>query len=117
MRKVIVIGAGISGLTSAILLQKDGYDVTIYEKNPYAGGFLTTWKRKNQLIDGCLHWMIGTKDGTKINELWKLVGGLNNTNIVKLKYFYTTEYEGHIFHIGRSVEEFKEELLKYSDND
>ena len=117
MKKVIVIGAGISGLTSAILLKKDGYDVTIYEKNPYAGGFLTTWKRKNQIIDGCLHWMIGTKDGTKINELWKLVGGLNNTEIVKLKYFYTTEYEGNIFHIGRSVEEFRSELLKYSEND
>ena len=72
MKRVIVIGAGISGLTSAILLKKDGYDVTIYEKNPYAGGFLTTWKRKNQTIDGCLHWMIGTKDGTKINELWNM---------------------------------------------
>ena len=117
MRKVIVIGAGISGLTSAILLKKDGYDVEIYEKNPYAGGFLTTWKRKNQIIDGCLHWMIGTKDGTKINELWKQVGGLNNTKIVKLKYFYTTEYEDNIFHIGRDVEEFREELLKYSLND
>ena len=117
MKKVIVIGAGISGLASAILLKKENYDVTIYEKNPYAGGFLTCWKRKNQLIDGCLHWMIGTKDGTKINELWKEVGGLNNTKIVKLKYFYSVEYEGNIFHIGRSVEEFREELLKYSVND
>lgn len=117
MKKIIVIGAGISGLTSAILLQKDGYQVTIYEKNPYAGGFLTTWKRKNQIIDGCLHWMIGTKDGTKINQLWKEVGGLNNTPIIKLNYFYTLEYEGSIFHVSRNINEFKNELLKYSQND
>ena len=37
-KKVIVIGAGVAGLTSAIRLQKDGYQVEIYEKNSIPGG-------------------------------------------------------------------------------
>ena len=37
-KKVIVIGAGVSGLASAIRLQHLGYDVEIYEKNARAGG-------------------------------------------------------------------------------
>ena len=37
-KKVIVIGAGPGGLTSAMLLQNKGYDVVIYEKKPYIGG-------------------------------------------------------------------------------
>lgn len=55
MKKVIIIGAGLAGLSSGIYLKKEGYDVTIYEKNNYAGGFVTTWIRKNAIIDGCMH--------------------------------------------------------------
>lgn len=31
--KIIVVGAGIAGLTSAYLLRKAGHDVTVLEKN------------------------------------------------------------------------------------
>ena len=37
-KKVIVIGAGMGGLSSAIRLQNKGYDVEIYEKNDQSGG-------------------------------------------------------------------------------
>ncbi len=36
--KVIVIGAGIGGLATSIKLAKTGYDVTLFEKGPQAGG-------------------------------------------------------------------------------
>jgi phytoene desaturase len=38
MKKVIVIGAGFSGLAAATGLADKGYDVTILEKNSMAGG-------------------------------------------------------------------------------
>ena len=37
-KKVIVIGSGFAGLSAACFLAKDGYDVTILEKNDCAGG-------------------------------------------------------------------------------
>lgn len=37
-KKVIVIGAGVAGLASAIRLQHAGYDVELYEKEPIPGG-------------------------------------------------------------------------------
>ena len=69
MKKVSVIGGGLAGLTAGIYLLENNYDVCIYEKNHCAGGFLTGWMRKNQLIDGCIHWMIGTANDSKINEI------------------------------------------------
>ena len=39
-KKVVVIGAGISGLTTAYLLNKDGYDVTVFEALHQLGGVL-----------------------------------------------------------------------------
>lgn len=37
-KKVTVLGAGIAGLSTASFLAKEGYDVTILEKNPTIGG-------------------------------------------------------------------------------
>lgn len=37
-KKVIIIGAGIGGLSTANMLAKAGYDVSIYEKNAHLGG-------------------------------------------------------------------------------
>ena len=38
MKKVIVIGAGLGGLSAAIRLAKSGFDVTVLEKNETVGG-------------------------------------------------------------------------------
>ena len=38
MNKVVVIGAGIGGLCTAIRLLNKGYDVTILEKEEHVGG-------------------------------------------------------------------------------
>ena len=38
MKKVVVIGAGIGGISTAIRLAKKGYDVTVLEKSNYVGG-------------------------------------------------------------------------------
>ena len=37
-KKVCIIGAGIGGLASAVLLTKKGYKVTVLEKEPQIGG-------------------------------------------------------------------------------
>ncbi|MDX1994135.1 MAG: NAD(P)/FAD-dependent oxidoreductase [bacterium] len=44
--KVLVIGAGIGGLTSAALLAKAGYDVTVLEAQTYPGGSASTFPHK-----------------------------------------------------------------------
>lgn len=38
MKRVIVIGAGVAGLASAVRLQHAGYEVTLFEKEPLVGG-------------------------------------------------------------------------------
>jgi len=45
-QKVIVIGAGIGGLTTAALLAKAGYEVTVLEAQTYAGGCAGTFFHK-----------------------------------------------------------------------
>lgn len=118
MKKVGIIGAGISGLSCGIYLLKKGFDVSIYEKNAYAGGFLTIWKRKNSIIDGCMHWMQGSLDGTRLNQIWKDLGAIDDKDtMIHPESFCTVEYLGNVFHFYMDIHKLEEEFYKYSDND
>jgi phytoene desaturase len=37
-KTAVIIGAGIAGITTAIYLAREGFDVTVYEKNSFPGG-------------------------------------------------------------------------------
>ena len=63
MKKVVIIGGGIAGMTAGILLQKAGFTTEIYEKNAVPGGQCTGWKREGYFIDNCIHWLTGTRPG------------------------------------------------------
>ena len=49
--RVVVIGAGIGGLTAAALLARDGVHVTVTEANPYPGGSAATFFHKGYRFD------------------------------------------------------------------
>ena len=37
-KSVVIVGAGIAGMATAITLAKNGFEVTVYEKNSQSGG-------------------------------------------------------------------------------
>ncbi len=51
-RKIIIVGAGISGLTTATSLARRGVDVTLIEKNPICGGLVNSFERDGFIFDG-----------------------------------------------------------------
>ncbi|MEO6115146.1 MAG: FAD-dependent oxidoreductase, partial [Pseudolysinimonas sp.] len=46
MTRAVVIGGGIAGLASAALLARDGYQVTLLEKNAEFGGRAGSWEHE-----------------------------------------------------------------------
>jgi diapolycopene oxygenase len=50
-KKVIVIGAGLGGLSAAISLRQAGYAVELFEKNPKIGGKLNVLKERGYTFD------------------------------------------------------------------
>ena len=49
MRRVAIIGGGISGLATAYYLQKAGISSTMVERQSHLGGVITT-----DVVDGCV---------------------------------------------------------------
>jgi len=49
--RVAVVGAGISGLSTAFYLKKGGADVTVFEKSAEAGGKMKTVREDGYIIE------------------------------------------------------------------
>jgi phytoene dehydrogenase-like protein len=90
-KSVIIIGAGIAGLSAGIYGQMNGYKTQIHEMSFKPGGLCTNWERKGYVIDGCLHWLIGTSPQSSYHHLWQEVGVLKDQQIVNLEQFMQIE--------------------------
>jgi phytoene dehydrogenase-like protein len=90
-KSVIIVGAGIAGLTSGIYAQLNGYKTQIFEMGIKPGGLCTNWERKGYIIDGCLHWLVGSSSQSGFHHLWREVGALKDMQIVNLEKFVEVE--------------------------
>ena len=79
MKKIIIVGAGLAGLTAGIYARQSGFDVTIYESHSIPGGASTSWRRKGYYFEGGLQWLTGSSSQTQLNKLWREVGALDDT--------------------------------------
>lgn len=117
-KKVIIVGAGIAGMSAGIYAQRSGFDVTILEQHTIPGGMCTSWKRKGYLFEGGIHWMTGSKPKTELNELWREVGALSDH--VKIIYhdpFASVEWEGKTVCLYRDIEKTRKHFLEVSPED
>ena len=62
-REVIIIGAGLAGLSTGCYARMNGYRTQIFEMHNIPGGLCTSWKRKGYVFDGCIHYMSGSRSG------------------------------------------------------
>ena len=79
-KKVIIIGAGISGLCIGALLVKHGINVEIYEKMSKVGGRTVSTVFKNHILDIGFHIMPFYKK----SSLYEVLKILNIHNLLKL---------------------------------
>jgi len=81
-QSVIVVGAGVAGLSTGCYAQMNGYHAMIFETHAIPGGVCTTWKRKGYAIDGCMHWLTGTAPGEVFHPMWEELGVVQNLTVV-----------------------------------
>lgn len=110
-KKIIIIGAGISGLSTGVYAQNNGFITEIFEKNPNNGGLCTSWNRKGYEIDGCIHWMTGTNPKTTLHSMWKDLNAFDDEDIIHFDDFGSVEYNDEIFHFWSDLNKLQSELI------
>lgn len=117
MKKIIIIGGGVAGLSAGIFAQKSGFESVIYDKNDYIGGLCTGYDKFGVHVDGCIRFLSGTKEGEPLIDLWNQVGALENTELIKPEYSTVYEFnEGRVI-IWRDIDKLEKDLLAISPED
>lgn len=117
-KKLIIVGAGISGLSAGINALIRGFKVQIYEKNDFPGGCCTGWVKDGYYIDNCMHWLTGTNQHTKNFKLWKTLGAIDETsNLYQGQAFYKSAYQNNEISLLTNTKQLKEDMIRLSPVD
>jgi phytoene dehydrogenase-like protein len=80
-KSIIIVGAGIAGLSAGCYAGMNGYRSTIYEMHDKPGGLCTAWKRKGYTWDISMHILFGSRGGA-FHTMWEELGALQGTRFV-----------------------------------
>ncbi len=82
---VVIVGAGIAGLSTGFYARMNGYKTAIFEMHNIPGGLCTAWKRKEYTFDISMHMLTGSKAGP-IRQMWQELGVVKDQT-----FFYHNE--------------------------
>lgn len=105
MKKLLIIGGGMAGLSAGIYALRGGFEVTLCEQCAFAGGHLGGWQRAGFKIDNCIHWFSGSNPQTETYPMWQDLGILDGAEIYFPETLYTSEYRGQ--QISLNIDENK----------
>ncbi|MBF0101072.1 MAG: NAD(P)/FAD-dependent oxidoreductase [Desulfobacterales bacterium] len=117
-KKVMIIGAGIAGLSAGCYLQMNGYDTEIVELHNQPGGLCTSWKRKGYTIDGCIHWLMGSSPSDEFYSLWNEL--IDMKSIQFINHDVSMQFEdrtGNVIRFFSDVDRLEKELLEKAKQD
>lgn len=118
MKKIVIVGGGVAGLTAGIYAQKYGFESVIYEKHSIVGGQCTGWDRNGYHIDNCIHWLTGSKKGSDMYDSWVETGALGDgIELIHIPYFGVYEIDGITITLWKDAEKLRKELKDISPED
>lgn len=117
-KKVLIIGAGVAGLSAGVHALRNGYDAEIFEMHNLPGGLCTAWDRKGYTFDGCIHYLFGTKPGSQFNRLWREIGALSDEEIINQDIFMNIEGGlGKVVYIYSDLDRLERHLVEQFPED
>lgn len=86
-KEVIIIGAGLAGLSAGVFAQMNGYRSRILEHGAQPGGVAAWWKRGAYTFDGGIHFAMGHTPGTGYYQLCEQLGILPAVKLVGIETY------------------------------
>lgn len=116
--KVLIIGSGIGGLSSAIILAKLGYDVTVLEKNRHPGGLLRSYTRNGLECEVGVHYLGSLDHGQVLRKFFDYLGvtedipvsRMGQDGIIDRYFFDSPKTHPPQFDLPEGLDAFKENL-------
>lgn len=114
---VVIIGSGLGGLVSSIILAKEGYSVCVLEKNNQFGGNLQTFVRDKTIFDTGIHYIGGLDEGQNLNSYFKYIGIMDQLSLKRMDEdaydIISFDDDEQEYPHAQGYENFVKQLVKY----
>lgn len=81
---VVIVGSGLGGLVSAIILAKEGKKVCVLEKNQQFGGNLQTFARDKRIFDTGIHYIGALDKGQNLYKYFSYLGIMDHLKLSRM---------------------------------
>jgi phytoene dehydrogenase-like protein len=116
-KSILIIGAGIAGLSAGCYARMNNYKTTILEMHDKPGGLCTAWKRKGYTWDISMHMLFGSLSGP-FHRMWKELGVVQNREFFYRKLMSRIESrDGRILEYSTDRQQMEDQMLKLSPED
>jgi phytoene dehydrogenase-like protein len=120
-KSIIIIGAGLAGLSTGCYSQMNGYKTQIFEMQSKPGGVCVSWKRNGYNFDYAVHNVFGISikpTETLYNRIWQELGALKGTCAYAFKEFVQVEdTDGKVFTVYSDIKKLEEHMKELAPAD
>ncbi len=117
-KSIIIIGAGMAGLSAGCYAQMNGFDSQIFEMGDKAGGVCTSWERGDYTINGSMHWLVGSAPNVKMHQMWLELGAIQDKMLVNHDLFFVLKgSNGKDFHFYTNIDKLESYLNETAPED
>ena len=111
-RDVVVIGAGLAGLSAAAHLAKEGHRPLVIEHHAVPGGFAHEFTRRGFRFEVALHALDGAGPGGWLYGMLKHLGILDRITLQRLDPLYHLRLPDFEVTAHADVNEYRRELVE-----
>jgi phytoene dehydrogenase-like protein len=116
--KVVIIGAGIAGLSCGCYLQMNGIQTEILEAGDLPGGLCTSWHRGPYVFDGCLRWLMGAQPPSAFYQIWTELGAIAGRKVFIHNEILRIEWaDGKTLSVPSDLDELAREFKQFAPED
>lgn len=116
--KVVIIGAGVAGLSCGCYLQMNGIQTEILEASLLPGGLCTAWHRGPYVFDGCLRWLIGAQPPSAFHQIWEELNAIAGRKIfIHNEILQVEDGNGRTLVVPSDLDELAREFKRIAPED
>jgi all-trans-retinol 13,14-reductase len=128
MKKCVIIGSGLGGLSCGCILAKNGYEVTVLEQGLQAGGCLQCFRRGDAVFDTGMHYIGSADRGQVLHTILQYLGVVDDIRLERMdptgydvisfcgeQYRLANGREKFVDSLARRFPKNRDELLRYCD--
>lgn len=114
-KKCIIIGSGLGGLSTGLILAREGYEVTILEQEAQIGGCLQCFTRRGVKFETGMHFIGSAHKGQTLDRLLRFLGITEDITLNELdkNAYDIVNLHGKEYRFPNGREAFIEQMTAY----